>query len=151
MPFAIEIMNREPLRVSPNLPVPDLARMLLREGLDGVCVVDRGRLVGVVTTMDVVFQEKPAHLPTLMAVVDRLLPGGTKAASDLEKITGSTVADIMTRDPLTVAQDTSLSEIAGLMVDRHVTVVPVVEGDTLLGVIYKADVLRAAITHVRPR
>ena len=149
MPFASELMDREPLTVQVELPVPDLARLLLSERLDGVCVVKDGRCVGVVTTMDLIFQEKRVHLPSFVTVMEMVLPvGNRQALKELEKVTGSVVRDIMTADPVTVSFDASLALIATLMVEQHLTLLPVVNGGRLVGVVTKPDVLRAAFVDV---
>ncbi|NOY27930.1 MAG: CBS domain-containing protein [Oligoflexia bacterium] len=147
MSFAIDLMDHEPLAVSSALPVPNLARLLLGSRLDGACVVDDGVLVGVVTTMDVIFQETRVQVPAFLKLLNYLLRVGqrtTKAA--LDKFTGHIVRDIMTADPRTVSFDASLEEIAALMVDSHITILPVINEDRLVGVISKSDVLRAALS-----
>ena len=148
MPFASELMNRKPLVVSPDLPVPSLARLLLGDRVDGACVVEDARCVGVVTTMDVIFQEKRVQVPTYVNLLSHLLPVGQRRVQDLEKVTGATVREIMTADPKVVAYDASLEEIATLMVDRHITIVPVVQDGVLVGVISKPDMVRAALAHM---
>ncbi|MCB9758541.1 MAG: CBS domain-containing protein [Alphaproteobacteria bacterium] len=144
MQHAIDIMNREPLLVSPDLSVGDLARKLLEADVDGACVVKDGKLVGVVTSMDLVFQDKQVHLPTMIAFIDALIPiGAGRTKTELEKITASTVREIMTTDVKKVPFDAPLDEIATLMVEHHITLVPVVRDGRVLGTITKKDVLRA--------
>jgi CBS domain-containing protein len=146
MRYALEIMQKEPTTIHPDARVEALARLLLERRMDGCCVVDdAGALVGVVTSMDLVFQEKPVHLPTVLTFMDAVIAlGGRRAQEELEKITGSTVRDIMSADPTTVRKDTPLSEVAALMVEKHFTILPVLDQGVLVGVITKADVLRAA-------
>jgi len=149
MPFASELMDREPLTVQVELPVPDLARLLLSERLDGVCVVKDGRCVGVVTTMDLIFQEKRVQIPTYVGLLNNLLPVGMRRKEQaMEKVTGATVGEIMSSFPKVVAYDATLEEIATLMVDSHISIVPVVRDDRLVGVISKPDVVRAALAHM---
>lgn len=146
MPFAIDLMDREPLIVSPDLPVPRLARLLLEARVDGACVVDKGEVVGVVTTMDLIFQEKRVQIPTYVGLFARLLNSGPRSRiAALDKITGAVVRDIMSSDPLGVSFDASLEDIATLMVDAHITIVPVLQDGRLIGVISKPDVVRAAL------
>lgn len=146
---AREIMI-EPLTVVPTRSVGELARLLLREGSDGACVVENGRLVGVVTTMDLVFQEKQVHIPTILTFMDFAIPlePPQRLREELDKMAGIMVADIMTRNPHFVTPETSMSEVASLMVDKHVTIVPVVEGSTLVGMITKQALLRAAFPNL---
>lgn len=145
-----KIMNPHPLTVSPTLPVRELAELFLAKSLESACVVDQGRLVGVVTSMDLVFQEKQVHLPTFVHFLNGILPlepfsGRTK--KELEKIAGATVAAIMTSAPVTVAPDTPVSEAATLMVERHLSILPVVEQGRLRGAVTKPSLLRYYIEH----
>ncbi len=145
MQYAHEIMDRDVLTVSPELPVGDLAQLLLDAKADGACVVEGGRLVGVVTTMDLVFQEKRVHLPSFITLMEMVIPlGSSKAREELEKVTGSTVAEIMSAEPTTVDWDTPIDAVASLMVENHFTIVPVMKGTRLQGVITKPALLRGA-------
>lgn len=147
MRYAHEIIQPDPVTVSPDLSVTDLARLLLEHDQDGFVVVEEGRVVGVVTAMDLIFQEKRVHLPSFITVMEVVVPVGHRAAvKELEKVTGSTVRDIMTPDPYTVAFDAGLDRIATLMVEKHVSLVPVLKDDVLIGVVTKRDVLRAAFS-----
>ncbi len=146
MSFAIELMNREPITVSPDLSVRRLARLLLDQNLDGVCVVEEGKLVGVVTTMDVIFQERKVALPSYVRLLNRLIPLEKSRQASLDKAVGGTVREIMSAEPIGVGFDSSIDEIAALMVDLHITIVPVLNEGSLVGVIYKRDVLRAALS-----
>lgn len=112
---------------------------------DGACVVEDGLLVGVVTEMDLVFQEKQIHLPSFITLMDLVIPlGGAKAQAELEKVTGSTVGEIMTSPAKTVAWDAPLDRVATLMVEGHYTIVPVMKGTHLQGVITKPALIRGA-------
>lgn len=146
MRFASELMNPEPPTVSPELPVPELARFLLDQRIDGVCVVAGTELVGVVTTMDLVRREASVAIEPYVTLLDRLVPGGRKRKEDtISRVTGGTVGQIMTPHPKVVQYDASLEEIAALMVDDHISVVPVLRSGRLVGVILKPDVVRAAL------
>lgn len=146
MATAIDIMNDRPLTTRPDVSVSDLARQLLGAGADGACVIKDGDLVGVVTEMDLIFKEKAVHVPSFITIMDAVipleLPG--KLQAELEKIAGLTVADIMSREPTTVAPDTPASEVASLMVEHGYSIVPVMDGDLLVGAVTRAGVLRSA-------
>jgi CBS domain-containing protein len=137
----------EALTVAPACTVGDLARLLLDRGCDGACVVENDQLVGVVTTMDLVFQEKQVHLPSILSFMDFAIPlePPSRLRAELDKIAGTTVAQIMTREPVVAEPERLVAEVARLMVDRHLTIVPVVESDTLIGMITKPALLRAVL------
>ena len=133
---AVDVMA-PPLCVAPDLEVEALGRLLVRERADGACVTQGGRLVGVVTGMDLVFRHKrlhpPAFLPLLDAVVPLERPG--RFRREVDKVLGMKVDDVMTRQVVTAAPDMLLEDVASMMVERHLTVVPVLRDDTLVGAI----------------
>jgi CBS domain-containing protein len=61
---------------------------------------------------------------------------------EVDKIVASKVSQAMTSDPITIDPDTSLEDIATLMVSNNVHTLPVLEGGRLVGIIGKEDVLR---------
>jgi CBS domain-containing protein len=135
----------EPLVVYPEYPLRELVELLLREHAEGACVVEDDRLVGVVTAMDLVFQEKRVHLPSVLAVMDFVIPlePPSTLRDELDKIAATTVRDLMSGHPRSVGPDTPLQEVATMMVEGHLTVVPVVEDGRLVGMIGKPALLRA--------
>ncbi len=140
-----DVMDRDVLLVSKDLSVRELAQRLLDHDADGACVVEGGALVGVVTTMDLVFQEKNVHLPTMIAFLDAYIPIGNKRAEqEIGKITASDVGHIMSRDPFTARPDDPLADVATVMVERSHSFVPVVEDGAILGAVTRRSMLRAA-------
>lgn len=138
----------EPARcVPPDMSVHDLAELLLNEGLDGVCVTDvNGTLVGVITSMDLVFQEKKPRLPTMLYLMDAVIPIGNleRSRREIRRITAVRVEELMTTEVVTVGPEATIDEIATRMVERHLTVLPVVDQGQLVGMITKPALLRAA-------
>ncbi len=145
-----DVMDRAPLTVSGDTSLDDLAQHLIKGRLDGACVVDDGnRLVGVITTMDLIFQEQQARPPHVFAFLDAVFAFDRRRQRKafIRKLTGNAVADIMTVDVITAQIDTPLSTIAEQMVEQHLTVLPVVDGDGgLLGMVDKRAMLQAAFT-----
>ena len=143
---AQDIMNAHPFVVSPDMSVQKLAKLLYEKHLDGACVVENSELLGVVTTMDLVFQEKALHIPTVVTLLDAVIPieSQSRTRKEIEKITGAWVRDIMTAAPVSVSPDATMEDVATLMVERHITMLPVVEDGKLMGTVTKPDILRAA-------
>ena len=65
---------------------------------------------------------------------------------EVRKITGTTVSDTMTPNPVTVRPEMAIQEIAGLMVDKKYHTLPVVDQGRLVGVIGKEDILRTLMS-----
>ena len=146
MKRASDVMDQDVLTVAPDALVRDLAARLLAERGDGACVVESGKLVGVVTAMDLIFQEQPVHLPSFFVFFDAVIPLERPGhmQHELDKLMGAMVRDIMSTELITVAAAAPIEEVAATMVRRHTGYVPVVDGKTLLGVVTKRGVLKAA-------
>ena len=110
--LARDLMKSEVVTVEPSLPVQAAAQLLAFHRISGLPVVDGGRLVGVVTEADVIGKQ------------------------------GSTVAEIMTPNVVTVKEDTTARELANLLTSRGFRRVPVVRGDQLVGIVSRGDMVR---------
>ena len=143
---AADIMTPDPLTVTPDVPVTDAAHLMVEKHVGGLPVVDAdGALVGLVTEGDLIMQDVKVHFPTYLHLLGGFIfyPGSTdRFESELKKAVGATVADVMTSDPLTVSPDASVEDVATLLVDRDLSRVPVMDGDRLVGIVSKSDIVR---------
>jgi len=120
--LAKEIMNKIVTAATRKTNGRDLSVKLLSGMYSGLPVVDRGKVVGVVTEFDL-----------LKAV---------KEGKDLQKILAD---DIMTKDPICVEEDTHIDEIIRIMTEKKIIRVPVVRKGSLIGVISRCDILNSLI------
>lgn len=143
---AKDIMSKRVWSVKPETTVKALAQFLLKHKISGAPVVDRaGKLVGIVTESDLIFRDANVHLPTVVTVFDSViyLESPRKYERELQKVIGGKVADIMNRDVLTIAPEQDLPAIATIMHERKRHLLPVVKAGKLVGIVGKADVVRA--------
>lgn len=143
---ARDIMTREVITIGPQASVLELARLLAEKRISGVPVVDtQGRVIGVATQSDIIDRARKFDLPHVITILDAHLfletPGHFKRK--LEKLLATTVADIMTPEPVTISPELPVDEIATLMATKKVHTLPVVEGDKLVGIIGKIDIVRS--------
>lgn len=146
---AKDIMNREVISVTPQTHVTEAARILLENRVNGLPVLDEdGRLVGIICQSDLVAQQKSLPVPSVFNLLDGIIPiSSTKGLEkEIRKIAAITVSEAMTPNPTTVDPETSLEEIATLMVNRNFHTLPVLDGGRLVGIIGKEDVLRTLVT-----
>ncbi|MBF0341357.1 MAG: CBS domain-containing protein [Magnetococcales bacterium] len=131
----------------PEMAVRELARLLTENRISGVPIVDEGRLLGMVTEGDLVARVKTIHPPTLITILDAVFPiaGERRYEEDLRRMAASTAAEIMTTELEAVDEETDLVEVATLISDRHVPLLPVLRGDALVGIIGKRDVIRGML------
>ncbi len=142
---AQDIMTSKVITVAEDANVRELAALFLSNNISGAPVVNgQGKVIGVVTESDLIFQNKKVHLPTAVAILDAFLflesPGKTE--KELKKIAASRVGDICSRELISVTPETGLDELATLMAEKKVHTLPVMEGDALVGIIGKSDIIR---------
>lgn len=142
---ARDIMTTEVISVYPDTKIADAARLLLEKHLNGLPVIDPdGKLVGIICQSDLIFQQKKIPVPTVFTFLDGLFPltSYKDMEKEVKKIAAATVSEAMAPSPFTVGPDTSLEDIATIMVRNNIHTLPVVEGDRVVGIIGKEDVLR---------
>ena len=150
---AATIMNVQP----PTFAVDDdlllAADILLARGLNGGPVLDPGGfVVGVLTLADVLYGEKQVRTPQPLVLFDALLTfgAGRKMAREFDKMTATSVGGAMSSPPITVSAEDPIAEVASLMLDKGLTVVPVVNTDnTLIGMIDRRDLVRFTLKRFR--
>lgn len=148
MQKAQDIMTKNVITATPATSVTELAQLLASHNIGGVPVLDLSdTLLGVVTESDLIDQKKKIHIPTVVTILDSVfyLENPDKMEKEMKKIAGSTVGDIYSKDPVTVEEDTFIDEIATLMAEKNVHTLPVMRGDTLVGVIGKKDIIKTLI------
>ncbi|MBU0729445.1 MAG: CBS domain-containing protein, partial [Proteobacteria bacterium] len=88
---ARDIMTKDVITVSPDMPVDKLASILFENGISGVPVVDEdGKLLSIVTENDLIDQTKKVHIPTVLTILDSFIylenPG--KFEKEIKKMAG---------------------------------------------------------------
>lgn len=143
---AADIMTRDPLTVGPELGVTEAARLMTEKGFGSLPVVEGGRLVGLVTEGDLIMADAKVHFPTYLSLLGGYVfaPGATdRFEASLRKAVGATVADVMTPEPVTVTPDVPVADVATLLVERGVSRIPVMDGDRVVGIVSKHDIVRS--------
>jgi len=150
MPTVADIMERDPVTVSPEDTIETLLRVLRDHELPGVPVVNGGgRPIGIVTEADLVMvdEEEDLRLPLHIDLFGaQIFLGPVKRFEErFRKAIAATVADMMTPDPITVDSDTDVREAARIIAERRHNRLPVVEHGRLVGVVTRLDVLEALV------
>lgn len=144
--LARDVMQRDVKTVSPDATVQEVAEILADAAYTGLPVVDdEGKLVGVVTEADLLVRVKRLNLPTVFPFLGGVifLESPRRFEEELRKATAALVGDVMTRDVVTVTEDTPLHELATIMVEKKVNRLPVVEDGRLVGLVTRDDLIRA--------
>ena len=149
--LARDIMTTDVTAFRTGTDLLEAARVLFDRRWAGAPVVDGGSVAGVLTLADVVAGRMDPHPPKVFVLFDALLYLGSrkKYEKELRKISAMTVGDAMSTPPVTVGPDTSVAEVAGLMVEERLSTIPVVEAGRLVGVIGRRDVVRLILGAAR--
>ena len=143
---AMDVMTTDVITVDPDTTVQALAALLAERGISGAPVVDSsGRLVGIVSEGDLLHR---TEIGTARRHRERrrswwLDDFASDLARDYIKSYGRTVKDIMTRDVVTVTEDTDLGEVAALLEAKRIKRVPVMRDGKVAGIISRANLVRA--------
>jgi CBS-domain-containing membrane protein len=142
---ASDIMNRDIVSVPPEMTVVNLGRFFIDHELSGAPVIDRdGTLIGIVTENDLISRSKRLHLPTVLRVFDAFIPlgGYAEMEAEIKKMAASSVADICTRDVSTITEETSVEDMATIMIERGLHHLPVLREGKVVGMVGKHDLIR---------
>ena len=140
-----DIMTRELITVSPETEIVHATKLLLENRINGVPVTDEtGKLVGILCQSDLIAQQKKLPIPSFFTFLNGLIPMTSmkQIEKQVQKITATTVAQAMTKNPVTVQPGTDIEEVAALMVDNNFHTIPVVDEGKLVGIVGKEDILR---------
>lgn len=144
-----DVMTRHVISVSPDDSVEGAARKMLKHGISGLVVVDeKGELAGVVTEGDLLRRDElgtERHRPWWL----RLLVSSGRQATDFTRAHGRRVRDVMTDQVVTVPTDAPLADVVELMEQRRIKRLPVTDGNHVVGVVSRADLLRALAVTAR--
>jgi CBS domain-containing protein len=147
---AADVMTTGVITISPQASVQELARLLADHGISGAPVVDAdGKLVGIVSEGDLLHrvelgtERHPGRRRRRSWWLDMVASERQAAAEEYIKSHGRTVADLMTRDVVTVREDTPLSDVAALLEEKRIKRVPVVRDGKVVGIISRANLVRA--------
>ena len=141
---AKDIMTKEVITVHPETEIVHAAKLLLEHHINGLPVIDQeGCLKGIICQDDLIAQQKKLPLPSFFVLLDSAIPltSYKKIEKSVQKIAAITVNEAMTPDPITIGPETSLEEIATLMVKHNIHTLPVLDNDKLVGIIGKEDIL----------
>jgi CBS domain-containing protein len=125
-----EVMSSPVVCVPPEMPLKEVADLLVREQISAVPVVERGELVGIISEADLVPLEL-APDPRAHLIPPAELPG------HLPKVAG----EAMTREVVALPEDADLAEAGRLLLERRIRSIPVVQGRRVVGIVARRDLL----------
>jgi len=144
--LARDIMTRKVVTLQAEQPVIEAAKTLSQDRISGAPVLDEdGKVIGMVEEGDLIIQDVRLHFPTYVHFLDSYIYLGSlsKFESTLKKAVGARVKDIMTTEVPYTTPDASIQDVATLMMQKDIHLVPVVQDDKLVGVISRGDIVKS--------
>jgi CBS domain-containing protein len=126
--IASDIMTSPVFIVSLSETVAHARNLMLKHKISRLPVMDGPRMAGIITKKDIGYKLRQTEPLWRRRPVDRV-----------------PISLIMTADPSYAEPDTPVSEIAGLMIERDISGVPVLEDGMLAGIVTKADLLKSSL------
>jgi len=126
-------------------PLKEVAQLLVDNKISGLPVIDvDGTVLGVVSEADFLVKEggpdAVRHRP-----LARFIGESRTSRSQLEKLHATRAADAMTAPAITIESSRPISEAARIMTDHGINRLPVVDADRLVGIVTRADLVRAYV------
>ena len=147
--YARDLMTVEVVTVPPDMAVTALAQLLAGRCISAAPVTDTdGRLLGIVTEADLLRRLAGAE-DSPQGWLRGLVSSADRQATQYARTHGMEARDVMTTDLVTVGPDATAEQCAHLMEQRSVKRLPVVEDGRLIGIVSRADLLRAVLAPPR--
>lgn len=143
---AKDIMTRDVITVKRDTSIEELSSILLRNEISGAPVVDdEGALFGIVTENDLISRNKRLHIPTVVSFLDAAiyLESSKKFEQEVKRLCATRVEEICNRKTVSITEDTTVVDIATIMSESKVHLLPVVKAGKVAGIVGKRDVVKA--------
>jgi len=140
-----DIMTTNVVRVHPDTPVQQVARLMSENGISGLPVVDdKDHVLGVVTELDMIVRNTRFKVPNFIMILDSIIYFETpkRLRERLEHMLGVTAGEIMSKPAVTITPDATIEDLAELMVNRRHNPIPIVQDGRLVGIISRSDIIR---------
>ena len=141
-----DVMTSEVLTVKRETPLKEAIQILADRKISALPVVEEsGKLVGILSEGDLMWQESGVEAPPYIMLLDSIIYLQNPAQHDKEihKALGQTVGEVMSDRPLTIKPEQLVREAARLMHDKKIRRLPVIdEQDRVIGIITQGDIVR---------
>jgi len=144
---AADIMTPDVITARPDTPLADLVDLMLANRISGLPVVDDGIIVGIVSEGDLLRRAETGTEKRRSQLLE-LVSSTASSAADYVRTHGRKAGEIMTTDLVTVTPDTPIATIADILETKRIKRVPVVLDGKVLGIVTRANLLKALATRL---
>jgi len=115
----VELMNRNVVTCHPAEKLSVIVNKFELFNIAGMPVVEKGKLVGIICQSDILKGLKNSTMQDLA------------------------VKDVMVTNVVFVSPTESVVTVARMMVEKHINRIPIVENDTVVGIVTRGDIIKA--------
>ena len=145
-----DVMSSKPITISPDATVAEAIARMISARVSGLPVADgSGTLVGMLSEGDLLRRSEMGTQKARSRWLEWLIEPGRRA-EDYTRANGRLVREVMTDNVYSIGDDASLADAVNLMEKHHVKRLPVVADGKLVGIVTRADLIRALARYVAP-
>jgi CBS domain-containing protein len=145
---ASDVMVRDVVTVTPDADIEEAIKLLIANDISALPVVDGdANLVGIISEADLIQRPEIGTERRRPWSLEAVTPAAT-LAEEFAKAYGKKVRELMTKDVVSAAADTPLSEIAALLERKRIKRVPITRDGKVVGVVSRANLIQALATVV---
>ena len=148
---AADVMTSQVITVGEDASVQDAAKLMAERGISAVPVVDRERrVVGMVSEGDLLHRAETGTEQRRSWWLE-IVASTNQLAGEYVKSHSGGVKDVMTRDVISVTEETAVADIAILLERNRIKRVPVLRAGKLVGIVSRANLVRALAMTINER
>lgn len=142
-----DIMSKEVISLKPDTTVKDAVKSLFQLHISGLPVIENERLVGMFTEKDILQYILPSYIEKIGSFV--YTEGSKVIKRKLMELANLKVADLMRKEVVTVEENTSIEEVARIMLTQKIRRIPVLNKEgKVVGIIAREDIVKVLINSV---
>ena len=145
MKNVLEIMTKDVVTALPTTSIREISNLMTQHSISAIPIVnEEKKLVGIVTSSDLVRQGQSLHIPTVISIFDWVIPleGEKTFKKEIDRITAQQASDIMTKEVITVSLRDNLTTCTDIMSSKRLHALPVIYEDIVVGIITRSDIIR---------
>lgn len=143
-----DIMRKNVIAATPQTSIKDVATAMVENNYSGIPVVRDDQVVGVITEKELLKIEQPIHIPTVVGFLGAAIYmdnplDGDEVEKQVEELLAREVSEVMSEDFESVSENMDVHDLAEMMINKDLEVVPVVNDQNVFtGIVTRFDMIK---------